>query len=111
MKKKNGFTLIELLAVIAILALLAILTVPKVIDVYNTAKKNVFVTSAKKIYDTAAAEYLQSAISNNGEPATEECLYCKSQTDTNNTINISGEDDIYYYVVLNNKGEVEKIIV
>ena len=47
---KNGFTLVELLAVIAILALLVIIALPNVLNMFNQAKKDVFLTEAKTTY-------------------------------------------------------------
>ncbi len=51
MKKiNNGFTLVELLAVIAILAILVIIALPNVLNMYNRAQKQTFLTEAKKVY-------------------------------------------------------------
>ena len=50
MKNKKGFTLVELLAVIAILAILVIIALPNVINMYNSAQKQTFLTEAKKVY-------------------------------------------------------------
>ncbi|NLC97314.1 MAG: prepilin-type N-terminal cleavage/methylation domain-containing protein, partial [Erysipelotrichaceae bacterium] len=44
---KKGFTLVELLAVIAILAILIIIALPNVLEMFNNAKKDVFVTEVK----------------------------------------------------------------
>ena len=48
MKSRKGFTLVELLAVIAILAILVIIALPNVINMYNRAQKQTFLTEAKK---------------------------------------------------------------
>lgn len=50
---KKGFTLIELLVVIAIIAILAILSLPKVLGLFETAKKKVFIIEAQSLLQAA----------------------------------------------------------
>ena len=52
-KKKNAFTLIELLAVIVILAVILVISIPKILDVIDESKKDLFKTSAQLIADNA----------------------------------------------------------
>ena len=52
-KKKNTFTLIELLAVIIILAVILVISIPKILDVIDESKKDLFKTSAQLIADNA----------------------------------------------------------
>ncbi len=63
--KKDGFTLVELLAVIAILAILVIIALPNVINMYNSAKKQTFLTEARTIYKEAQKKYVSDSISGN----------------------------------------------
>lgn len=65
MKDKKGFTLVELLAVIAILAILVIIALPNVINMYNSAKKQTFLTEARTIYKEAQKKYISDSISGN----------------------------------------------
>lgn len=60
--KKHGFTLIELLAVIAILAILVILAVPKVLQLFEDAKKNTFKVEAQNIIKAAEQGYTLSML-------------------------------------------------
>ena len=59
MKNKKGFTLVELLAVIAILAILVIIALPNVINMYNKAQKETFLTETKKVYTEAEKNIYQ----------------------------------------------------
>ncbi|NLC48320.1 MAG: prepilin-type N-terminal cleavage/methylation domain-containing protein [Tenericutes bacterium] len=63
MKKANGFTLVELLAVIAILAILIIIALPNILKMFNTAKKNSFVSESRSMFKTAEQKFITS----NGE--------------------------------------------
>src|SRR5690554_4187502 len=54
---KKGFTLIELLALIAILAILVILVVPKVLKLFEEAKKNTFKIEIQNIMKAAQQSY------------------------------------------------------
>ena len=65
MKNKSGFTLVELLAVIAILAILVIIALPNVINMYNSAKKQTFLTEARTIYKEAQKKYVSESILGN----------------------------------------------
>lgn len=58
MKNKKGFTLVELLAVIAILAILVIIALPNVINMYNKARREVFLIEAKNIYKEASKRFV-----------------------------------------------------
>ena len=60
--KKKGFTLVELLAVIAILAILVIIALPNVLGMFNSAKKNTFVTELQSIYDTASTQFVSDSM-------------------------------------------------
>ena len=58
-KKSRGFTLVELLAVIVILALIMILVIPSVLDVTNTAKKELFYDYSRTVQSKAVAKYIE----------------------------------------------------
>ncbi len=62
---KNGFTLVELLAVIAILALLVIIALPNVLNMFNQAKKDVFLTEVKTIYKEVSKKYISENMKGN----------------------------------------------
>ncbi len=65
--KKKGFTLVELLAVIAILAILVIIALPNVLGMFNSAKKNTFVTEVETIYKQAQTNFINDALQGAGE--------------------------------------------
>ena len=51
--KKNGFTLIELLVVMILIAVLGLFIYPTILNLYNSSKKNIFLTESKSIYKNA----------------------------------------------------------
>ena len=106
MKNKKGFTLVELLAVIAILAILVIIALPNVINMYNNARKQVFLTEAQSVATTSEKKFLSDSISGGIKGS----IYCKSKTDEKNPLDMTGGKK-YYYVEVGNKGETNKLIV
>ena len=64
--KKKGFTLVELLAVIAILAILVIIALPNVLGMFNSAKKNTFVTEVQSIYKEAQTDFINDNLNSAG---------------------------------------------
>ena len=60
--KKKGFTLVELLAVIAILAILVVIAMPNVLGMFNSSKKNTFVTEVQNILKQAATDYVSKSL-------------------------------------------------
>lgn len=56
--KKKGFTLVELLAVIAILAILVIIALPNILNLFNEAKQNTFITEVRTVYKTAQQKFV-----------------------------------------------------
>ena len=106
MKDKKGFTLVELLAVIAILAILVIIALPNVINMYNNAKKQVFLTEAQTVASTSEKKFLTGSITEGSK----ETVYCKSKTDEKNPLEMTGEKK-YYYVQLASDGTTNKLII
>ena len=106
MKDKKGFTLVELLAVIAILAILVIIALPNVINMYNNAKKQVFLTEAQTVASTSEKKFLTGSITEGSK----ETVYCKSKTDEKNPLEMTGEKK-YYYVQLASDGATKKLII
>ncbi|NLC97239.1 MAG: prepilin-type N-terminal cleavage/methylation domain-containing protein [Erysipelotrichaceae bacterium] len=102
---KKGFTLVELLAVIAILAILIIIALPNVLEMFNNAKKDVFVTEVKTVTSSAEKRFLTSQISGDVETT-----FCRSETDSINPLNMSGAEK-YYYIELNSKGRIRYLVV
>ena len=62
---KKGFTLVELLAVIAILAILVIIALPNVLDMFNNAKKDIFLTETKTVISKTSDKYISEAMKGN----------------------------------------------
>ena len=105
--KKQGFTLVELLAVIAILAILVIIALPNVLKMFNDSKKNSFLTEAKTVYGEAGKKYISDSITS---PNNKEHVYCKSKTDSLNSLSLSGRG-INYYIKTDLNGNVNTIVV
>ena len=107
MKNKKGFTLVELLAVIAILAILVIIALPYVISMYNNAKKNSFLTEAKSVFSESTNKFMSDSISN---PNATEHVYCRSNTDSLNPLDLSGRN-INYYIKADRSGNVSAVVI
>ena len=106
MKDKKGFTLIELLAVIAIISILAVIALPNVIKTYKRSKKQVFLTEAQTIASTSTKQYLTNDI----QEYLDGTSYCKSRTNENKPLDLSGGKK-YYYVKVDADGETKKLII
>ena len=102
MKNKKGFTLVELLAVIAILAILVIIALPNVINMYNKAQKETFLTEARKVYTEAEKKYISSSITGN----TVKVINSKDSS----KLDMTGEK-LQYCIILNNSGKVNSMKV
>ena len=61
---KKGFTLIELLAVIAILAILIVFALPKILQLFEASKRNVFLREVQVVYKTAQENITLNKIKN-----------------------------------------------
>ncbi len=102
MKNKKGFTLVELLAVIAILAILVIIALPNVINMYNKAQKETFLTEAKKVYSESEKKFISNSISN------KQTKIINSEDSTK--LDMTGKK-LQYCVILNNSGKVTSMKV
>ena len=103
--KKKGFTLVELLAVIAILSVLVIIALPNIVGMFTNAKKDIFLTEAKKIYNESASKY----ISNSMNELNAKNVYCKSISDDINPLDLSSSD-IYYYIEKDSSGNTKTFV-
>ena len=103
---RKGFTLVELLAVIAILALLVLVAVPNVLSMFNKTKKDTFLTEAKNIFKESANKYISDNMHNSNEGN----IYCKSETDSKNPLDMD-IGDTYYYIEKDNTGKTIKFVV
>ena len=102
---KKGFTLVELLAVIAILALLVIIALPNVLSMFNNAKKDLFLTEAKNVFKESAKKYISDNMHNSNEGN----IYCKSETDSKNPLDMD-IGNTYYYIEKDNTGKTIKFV-
>ena len=102
---KKGFTLVELLAVIAILALLVIIALPNVLSMFNKAKKDTFLTEAKSIFKESASKYISDNMHNSNEGN----IYCKSETDSKNPLDMD-IGNTYYYIEKDSTGKIIKFV-
>ena len=103
---RKGFTLVELLAVIAILAILVLVAVPNVLGMFNKAKKDTFLTEAKNIFKESASKYISDNMHNSNEGN----IYCKSETDSKNPLDMD-IGDTYYYIEKDSTGKTIKFVV
>ena len=106
--KNKGFTLVELLAVIAILAILVIVAMPNVLEMFNQAKVNTFVTEVQKIMDTSTSQFTQDAIKNSGQT-----VYYSSVDNPElktSQLNISGAEKDYF-IEMDRNGNFKRIII
>ena len=103
---KKGFTLVELLAVIAILALLVIIALPNVLSMFNNAKKDLFLTEAKNVFKESTKKYISDNMHNSNEGN----IYCKSETDSKNPLDMD-IGDTYYYIEKDSTGKTIKFVV
>ena len=103
--KKKGFTLVELLAVIAILALLVIIALPNVLSMFNKAKKDTFLTEAKSIFKESTNKYISDNMHNSNEGN----IYCKSETDSKNPLDMD-IGNTYYYIEKDSTGKTIKFV-
>ena len=102
--KKQGFTLVELLAVIAILAILVIIAMPNVLDMFTKARKNSFETEVKTIIKTTEKQWITDSMETSGS---NETVYCRVDgVDCENSLNMSGNGKIDYYVKVDNQGNI-----
>ncbi len=97
---KKGFTLVELLAVIAILAILVIIALPNVIKMYNSAKKNTFLTEAKTVYSEVTRKYISESMKGN--------KLSSVNFDDDTKLNMTGEE-LKYCIDLNSDGTIKNI--
>ena len=102
MKNRKGFTLVELLAVIAILAILVIIALPNVINMYNKAQKETFLTEAKKVYSESEKKFISNSISNKQTKII--------NSEDNTKLDMTGKK-LQYCVILNNSGKVTSMKV
>jgi prepilin-type N-terminal cleavage/methylation domain-containing protein len=98
---KKGFTLVELLAVIAILAVLVIIAVPNVMSLFNEAKRNSFQNEIATIYKEAQQEWITDSLTE-----TSDIVYSRCDTCDGKSLQLSGRQDLDYYIKINRSGEV-----
>ena len=102
---KKGFTLIELLAAVSVLALLVVIIIPSVTDLYNDAKKNVFVNECRNIYKSARSSYVYDNVR-----TSESFAYANGVENTGTVqlkkLNLSGDNKMTYIVQFDSEGNI-----
>ncbi len=107
MKNKKGFTLIELLAVIAILAILMLMVTPNILSMFNSGKKQAFVTQIQSVWKSAEQEYMNNTIKGQNDT-----YYSQSVSgSTSKPITLITDTNIDYYVKLKGDGTVDYVVV
>ena len=104
--KNKGFTLVELLAVIAILAVLVIIALPNVMGMFKTAKKNSFTTEAKNIAKATEETWISHSMFNTSEE-----IFSRCQEGCSNPLDLSGRDNLDYYVKVDKSGNIVEFYV
>lgn len=98
---KKGFTLVELLAVIAILAILVIIALPNVLNMFNQAKKDTFLTEAKTIYKEVTKKYITENMKGNK---------VNNISNSNNKLDLDS-NNLDYNIKLDSKGNIKNFQV
>ncbi len=101
MKTKKGFTLIELIVVIALLSILVVLSVPKVINIFNAAKKKTFMNQVQNIYSVAENQSSKDEIEGKKK---------NYYSNASNSLDLENLENINYYIEIEN-GKLSKIQV
>ena len=105
--KKNGFTLVELLAVIAILSILVAIVMPNVMEEYNKAKADIFVTDSKSFMNAAISEFTTDAMNHAGET-----IYYSSKPNSDlNTSKLSIDSDKEYFIEMDRHGNIKRLVI
>ena len=102
MKNKKGFTLVELLAVIAILAILVILALPNILNMFNDAKKEIFLTETKTIYKEVSKKYISESMKGN------KLSFVSSKS--NQKLDISTKEGLEYCINLSSNGKITSLV-
>ena len=95
---KKGFTLVELLAVIAILAILVIIAMPNVLDMFNKAKEDAFMTEAQSLFKSVQQDFVVQG----GKAA----VYANQGTGCKSRAAKMDGKELTYYITVNSQGEV-----
>ena len=103
---KKGFTLVELLAVIAILAILVIIALPNVMGLFNDAKEQSFQTETKEILKVVEQQWMSDSLFSTGAKTYAKCNGC-----TGKQLDLTGRDNLEYYVVVDKGGNVDEFYV
>lgn len=106
MKNKKGFTLTELIAVIAIISVLLLLLIPNVLKVYNNGKKNMFYDEILNIYGSVTPTYMYNVSEGNTNKR-----FCYGKDSSNNLLDKSEKNDLYYDVYVDSDGVPISILV
>ena len=100
---KKGFTLVEILAVISILVILVIIAVPNIMKLFEKAKKESFVTNARNVYRLVSSKFTEESLKGNKI----DIINSRGE----NKLDMNLKEDIDYCIILDNRGEVDKIAV
>lgn len=98
---KKGFTLVELLAVIAILAILVIIALPNILNMFNEAKKDTFLTEAKTISKNVSNRYISEKMKGNN---------ITEISNSNNPLDINNKE-LTYIFELDKKGNITRLVI
>ena len=105
--KKKGFTLVELLAVIAILAILIIIAIPNILELFNNAKKDTFVTEIRRIMDSAEKQFVMGNLNSGGS-----VYYSSTENSTLNTQPLNMETNgKEYFIEMDKEGDFKRVVV
>lgn len=100
MRSKKGFSLTECVVLLIIVALVLYFAAPRVVNVIQNARRDVFESKIKEIYGNVLKEYVTSG----------NTKYSNTVPDLSGFSAINMEN-IEYYVEVNSKGEPLKIIM
>ncbi len=101
MKNKKGFTLTELLAVIALIGIIMMLITPNILKLFNSSTKQLFYDEILTLYNNAYSTYIYR--SSEGDYNKN---FCVGKETKSNPMDIEEQEDFYYDVTVDAKGNV-----
>ncbi|MBP3920009.1 MAG: prepilin-type N-terminal cleavage/methylation domain-containing protein [Bacilli bacterium] len=106
--KKKGFTLIELLGVIVVIGLILVLIIPKIKDIYDDSKKEIYLNSTKKIVSLFNEYYAKENIKKDFI----ECQYDFNKTNNScENFSFSGKKPNYGNIKIDKLGNIDGYVI
>ena len=103
MNNKKGFTLVEIIMVISLIAVISLVVVPKIVNSFESSKRNMFYDEVLNLYSQATNDYINNL---------DDDIYALKEFDEiNNPLNVKTSEGLDYYVKVDEEGNVIKMQV